>query len=256
MGWALMLDTLRNWCIAVQDPISDNLQFGMFADKACTVLGSIMVLPAPPPPEVLPSTVWGSFADRFAFQWKTPDSTTLTTTLTEEFENSVWTSLISGYPMVAGRAVTWWVLEHLLWIWWMVTDSLMNVVLGRVAWGHTKFVVTFCVLGMSFVILTWGLNMILGIPFRCLWWCRSVVSYWWADPDDRARLEPDDLDWRGPETNVDPDNDFYRDVIKARGKKNRKPHQIIIRHRNHYARLARSQAAVKQVTRNGLLAVW
>ena len=142
MGWALMLDTLRNWCIAVQDPISDNLQFGLFADKACAVLGSIMVLPAPPPPEVLPSTVWGSFADRFAFQWKTPDSTTLTTTLTEEFENSVWTSLISGYPMVAGRAVTWWVLEHLLWIWWMVTDSLMNVVLGRVAWGHTKFVVS------------------------------------------------------------------------------------------------------------------
>jgi len=58
MGWALMLDTLRNWCIAVQDPNADDLQFGIFADKACTVLGSIMTLPAPPPPEVLPSTVW------------------------------------------------------------------------------------------------------------------------------------------------------------------------------------------------------
>jgi hypothetical protein len=143
----------------------------------------------------------------------------------------------------SGVASSWTVIRTagriLLW----AIDQPEALLLGFESWEHIKSVATFVTLVFLIIVLTWGFNTVLGIPMRMVWQMRKKLSYWMVEK----------CEWCCPAINVEVDNDFHRDHIKARGAKTRKPDHVISKDGLHYIRLTRSQATAKPVSQDGFL---
>jgi hypothetical protein len=234
-----MIALLEDWCRGVAD--GEDAASGWLKGSACSVVSRFMSLPPLPPPE---PAYFPPYATRGGFSWFGPS--TSTTPPPPPFGSGAWLRTVSW------DFGTWSTGTLFDWFWWSF-DNLCSLVVGEPQWEHIKYLLAVVGLVSLTCLFTWGLNAILGYPLRVVWWCMSTARYWMADPEDRLAMGLDECEWRGPGTNVVTDNDYYRDVIKARSPQTRTPNHLIVRDGRHYARMVKSQAAAKKVNRHGLL---
>ena len=132
---------------------------------------------------------------------------------------------------------------------WAV-DVLGWATLGS-RWDLIKAAITILVVLLATAVLLYGLDLLLR-PF--VWMAHTFNRVWrrWrklleaGPPPNRC----DEMDWRGPGTREPADNDFYRDVIRARSA-GRKQHHILINDGGRTARLERAPGKMPPPSRFG-----
>ena len=105
---------------------------------------------------------------------------------------------------------------------------------------------------MAAILALYGLDLVL----RPLCWCCRLTGRFRRrlcprPVDGPQPTECSELDWRGPGTQEEVDNDYYRDNVRGRNAQRVSNHVVVIID-GKTARLERSDARQKPVNRNGL----
>ena len=137
---------------------------------------------------------------------------------------------------------------------WTVLGLVVNMlgifILGEAQWTNVKRVVFFAAMSSLFLLLAYGVDMLLRPVIRAGRVFASAWRHLRGAPE--PELEVCDLEWRGSETNQPIDNDYLRQSVRKRNiRAGRKPNELIIDMDDGYARVSRSSKAMKAHTRHG-----
>ena len=133
---------------------------------------------------------------------------------------------------------------------WII-DNLGDLLCGEQLWSRIKLVTTVLALVGSLAVILYGLDLV-ARPVVAIG--RRLCGVWRRCRGTRGEIvhtRISDLDWRGPGTVNPVDNEFFRDSIRARSDTTRKPNNVVIQLDGQFARLARSGARLRAVTRHG-----
>ena len=134
-------------------------------------------------------------------------------------------------------------------------DCLGGAALGQAHWRVTKATMVAVIAFVLGMLVLYGLDVVLRPIVWVMQVLFSVVAGlpgigWLCQRAAPTRLRCRDLDWRGPAAPDAADNDFYRDVVRARGT-NRLPNHVLVRIGGHTARLDRGIQRLRVANRNG-----
>ena len=152
-----------------------------------------------------------------------------------------WFTQVSGIFGFIGQAASW------------STGKICMIALGTQSCERLQNALTLIFSFTVLVCILYGLDwMIRPLIFAGI---RLYRAYRWVRgmPDEVVVGSVGDCDWRGPATEAGVDNDFYRNVIRARSLETRKPNHLVVYVDGQYARCSRAVSRVRQCTRHGQL---